>query len=100
MSTITTGSLGWLHMVFDDDPTRIFLYRKAEVYRAIITREEIELLIDHGSIVLVSNQLDTLVPEILDESKTSYLKSGVRGIKEILYYAEEDKMEKNKEMDL
>jgi hypothetical protein len=91
-------SNGWLQVVFNDDPTRIFLYRKAEIYRAVITREDVEILIDHGSMVISSDQLDTLVPEILNESVTSNLKAGIRGIKEILYYAEE-RLEKKEEGD-
>ena len=47
-------SVGWLHIVFNDDPKRIFLYRKSEVYRAVITEKDIELLIDQASIVITS----------------------------------------------
>jgi hypothetical protein len=100
MTSPTLAGPAWLHVVFDDDPTRIFLYRKAEIYRAVITRDDVELLVDLGSIVIVSPQLDTIVPEILDETKTSYLKAGVHGIKEILYYAADEKPDKGKEMEL
>jgi hypothetical protein len=87
--TTPAPSIGWLHIVFNDDPKRIFLYRKAEVYRAVITEKDIELLIDQASIVITSSQLDLLVPEILDESKTSFLQLERFGISEILYYQED-----------
>jgi hypothetical protein len=80
----------WLHLVFDDDAERIFLYRKDEIYRGIITKTDVELYVEAGSIVIEGKQLDVLVPEILDESKTTYLKTGQMGVTDIAFYPAEE----------
>lgn len=77
---------GWIHVIFSDDPQRIFLYRKSEIYRAVLTREDVELIMDDGSIVVHTSSLAPLVMEILDESKTTNLKEGLQGISSIEFY--------------
>ncbi|PTY04445.1 hypothetical protein DB346_03145 [Verrucomicrobia bacterium LW23] len=77
---------GWLHVIFSDDPQRIFLYRKSEIYRAVLTRDDVELIMDDGSIVVHTSRLAQLVPDILDETKTTNLKEGIQGISSIEFY--------------